>query len=386
MSEGKTFAFSTKSKAWTTRYSFTPSQYAHIDDEFLSCDTFRGLNNTIWEHERGADYNSFYGTTYSTYVAVSSNQDPSKEKVFKAVSLETNEGNWSSVLITNDDAENDIYFKIQQSFIPSFISKEGNKYSHVPPSERNSTRNLNFLGLVAANEIKSSSVFVNIQGWQAGLDTAITNFFSEYKTNPDATATYPLGVAPYTTPSQVTNLNQKGRFAYLRILPTVNELRTIYMLDEPSGDSGFQGSLALAAYTNAVSLKRIPVFIESSPAANVYFDIKMIVDFLLNANNITYEEFAEQTISESLPFQVHVLEQTEAIGLAFDDDNDSYSPLSRNIPLYSILEPSIDGDSIRGKYMNIALFLDNPSLPMELYAINTEYIDSKLDSSFDQNS
>ena len=114
-----TIAFSEKYGFWTTRYSFEPTCYASVDNDFLSSKAGEG----VWIHDDpDADRNSFYGEGYASEILISSNQDPSAIKFYKSVSVETNAEN-----ITADVATNEEYLgkERQAGVITSFDNKEG---------------------------------------------------------------------------------------------------------------------------------------------------------------------------------------------------------------------------------------------------------------------
>ena len=132
-----TVAYSNKYNAWTTRYSFEPTCYAKVDNSFVSSKS--GQNYGVWEHDVNKDRCNFYGEQESSKLEVVANQDPSAVKMFKAISLETNENNWEAKVFTNDDYSGN---EKQQGDVGAFISKEGYKYAEIPRSDINSSSNI----------------------------------------------------------------------------------------------------------------------------------------------------------------------------------------------------------------------------------------------------
>lgn len=132
-----TVAYSNKYNAWTTRYSFEPTCYARVDNSFVSSKS--GENYGVWEHDVNEVRCNFYGEQESSKLEVVANQDPSAVKMFKAISLETNERDWTAKVFTNDDYSGN---EKQEGEVEAFISKEGYKYAEIPRSAINSSSNI----------------------------------------------------------------------------------------------------------------------------------------------------------------------------------------------------------------------------------------------------
>jgi len=128
-----TVAYSNKYNAWTTRYSFEPTCYAKVDNSFVSS------KSGVWEHDVNGIRCKFYDQQESSKLEVVANQDPSAVKMFKAISLETNESDWRAEVFTNDDYSGN---EKQQGEVGAFISKEGYKYAEIPRSTLNSSSNI----------------------------------------------------------------------------------------------------------------------------------------------------------------------------------------------------------------------------------------------------
>ena len=135
-----TIAFSEKYGFWTTRYSFEPTCYASVDNEFLSSKAGDGTNNGVSIHDDPeADRNNFYGEGYASEILISSNQDPSAIKFYKSVSVETNAENITADVSTNEEYSGK---ERQAGSITSFDNKEGFKYAEMPRDVQNSSSNI----------------------------------------------------------------------------------------------------------------------------------------------------------------------------------------------------------------------------------------------------
>ena len=136
ISRSTTFAFSKRQDRWTTRYSFTPTCYANCGDIMLSSKDASG----IWRHDVNEDRNNFYGVQSRSSLDIVSNDDPSAVKIFKSISLETNQDGWGATFYTNDEDKGKN--RQQSNTVYGFDDKEGFKYLEVPRSKENSTSNI----------------------------------------------------------------------------------------------------------------------------------------------------------------------------------------------------------------------------------------------------
>jgi|13_taG_2_1085334.scaffolds.fasta_scaffold20562_2 hypothetical protein len=130
-----TIAYSNRYNAWSTRYSFEPTCYASTDNFFISSKDGEG----VWEHDVNPKRCTFYGEGSGASIEVAANQDPSAVKIFKSISIETNENEWTAEVFTNDEYTGN---ERQEGSIDSFISKEGYKYADTPRSSINSSSNI----------------------------------------------------------------------------------------------------------------------------------------------------------------------------------------------------------------------------------------------------
>lgn len=132
----KTFAFSTRSDTWTSRYSFDPTCYMTSGNKMLSSKDGLG----VWLHDQLSTRNKFYTNSVAkSSITVSANQDPSAVKMYKSLSLETNTKDWTAEVCTNVEYESE---EKQKGSISSFEKKEGFQYAEMPRDVLNSTRNI----------------------------------------------------------------------------------------------------------------------------------------------------------------------------------------------------------------------------------------------------
>lgn len=74
--EAVTLAFSKKRKGWTQYFSFTPEYYGRLGNQLIG---FK--DGELWLHDRGTDYNNFYGVQYGSQIRFVLNKDYPKVKV-----------------------------------------------------------------------------------------------------------------------------------------------------------------------------------------------------------------------------------------------------------------------------------------------------------------
>ena len=153
--QGETIAFSTKSNVWKTRYSFHPTCYMDMDNDFLSSAMQNDQDTRLaWRHDISPTHNTFYGRAYDSIIEVSSNQNPSAVKAFKSVSLESGAEIWRAVVSTNREKGGDPALA-QEGTIRSFDSKEGNQYASMPRNSQGweSTSNISYVGSVRFGDL-----------------------------------------------------------------------------------------------------------------------------------------------------------------------------------------------------------------------------------------
>ena len=159
--EGTTVAFSTKANVWKTRYSFTPSCYMTMDNDFLSSNRVPMMTNElIYRHDVNPIHNLFHGGAVApSTVEIVSNQNPSAVKIFKALSLESDARSWTGSVYTNKTRDP---FAYQSGDLMPFVQKEGNQYVDMPRSSINSSSNITFIGVVKVLDLVPTSLDNNI--------------------------------------------------------------------------------------------------------------------------------------------------------------------------------------------------------------------------------
>ena len=124
-----TAGYSVSKNFWKSRYSFSPTKYAHMNGRLISCrKPFNG--ELIHLHEEGDDYNLFYGGVRDvSSMSLIMNYNPSMSKTMQSISIEGTTP-WNSEVYTYD---NDGTRRTSGQFT-SFVEKENTWWSSIPKS------------------------------------------------------------------------------------------------------------------------------------------------------------------------------------------------------------------------------------------------------------
>jgi len=320
----KTFAFSTRSDTWTSRYSFDPTCYMTSGNKMLSSKDGSG----VWLHDQLSTRNSFYGNPAAkSSITVSANQDPSAIKMYKSLSLETNTKNWAAQVCTNVEYEGK---EKQKGSITSFEKKEGFQYAEMPRDVLNSTRNI------------------------LGKPFTVSSIVEEYD---------------YAT--------------YFEILSSFND-----ELGEPINPAGFSGFAVLAeegfipedyAYSKTLN---VGLYNVQNGSLLELFDVPEIPDYpQYNADPLRIYVLAYKYYEGRVILKMAY----ETIGQV--GQNNIHNALDSSLftnQLVFVVKPEIDGDQLRGPYVNVEISTQTDK-HAEIHAINVDYEFSKLDKRLTQN-
>jgi hypothetical protein len=170
----KTIGFNNKKNMWTSKYDYESSNYASLDKQFFSCrKTVKSTDDVVcWEHNKNPVNNNFYGDQYSSAIAVSFNDNPSQNKIYKTFSVEGTE-NLKGSLHTFTTSETLQPGKQPRAItIGTLSDKGGILYGHMPRDTRIKPNvNMKFIG-----SISGQTLFSTIGGGLSNL-YAFTNVF-----------------------------------------------------------------------------------------------------------------------------------------------------------------------------------------------------------------
>ena len=121
----ETIAYHRPSQRWTHRYSFEPDAMCSLGPQILSFNA-----GSIWLHDIGNKWNSFYGISAPAIFKMVGNIFASKNKVMEVVTLETNDPGWyAPEIVTPEYIDQDKRRVPQQETsitMDDFVSKETN--------------------------------------------------------------------------------------------------------------------------------------------------------------------------------------------------------------------------------------------------------------------
>ena len=399
---GTTIAFSHKGGFWKTRYSYTPTCYAAVDNVMISNNKtpstdYTNQNALFWEHEVNVTHNSFYGKVEKSTLTVVSNQDPSAVKLFKALSLESNSNSWTGRAATNINPAGSPQNELQSGLINGFITKEGNQYSELPKSLNNSNSNLDYVCEIST--IVDISLLSNVLGdidstgevVVADLLLLLAQFGTvgeELSADLDFDET--VSVADLLT--LLSNFGQNVAGVTLdELFFSLNDAE--YISEGGSGliigtgwsapvlSSSFNtpllgGSGSKAVFVNSLGVAYTLNLIGEEWVFTV-LDLTTPQPFIVNDPSTVYIHSynSDGSISLGIGGNLTLAQFTDLVNFT----NDLGSEWN-TIQLYSVTSPAINGDPMRGQY--IRLHLENTSTtPVETYAINVDFENTKLDGS-----
>lgn len=352
-----TVAFKTSANAWTSRYSFDSSCFAHVDNMMVSFDTeVVGGSNIVHTHDVDAGKNRFYGEISDSQFTVSFNDNPSKNKVYKAVSLEgafLQKARSSFVANQSPDFNQG---RASQVFEP-FVEKGGVFYGGLTKSNlTDPTNNLKAVAGVKRVKRLTNDPFADsanngtfpFQGYTAGdvFDTVI------------------FEVTPYPHYKQ---------------------------LGSASGDQAVSKYVFGFLTEDGVDLRTPQVEILAGGVFNLETDSDEILgrqetfanqpDGVVNATGVSkYKNHLVVRINDSVistaPAGVDV---TSLKVEAFVNAVNSYLSNGGELMLFMITDDRINGADPRGQYGDLTVTI--PPSNFEIFAVNMEYSTTELDHS-----
>lgn len=380
-----TVAYSNKYSAWTTRYSFEPTCYAKVDNSFVSSKS--GDNYGVWEHDVNNSRCKFYDQQESSKLEVVANQDPSAVKMFKAISLETNERDWTAEVFTNDDYSGN---EKQQGEVGAFISKEGHQYAEMPRSTINS----------------SSNVFHYIGGTLPPFleEDVLTNGGTEVIANWHASEGVKNLVAPIHEFRE--NFAQGDPLNPFKDLPD-NHFPAVVRFTKGIEDMPVSRKLRVRIYTTGLPFPNPAISSDfSDPKYNI---TNSAIGPISPLNPVFIPTYLHSVLNSGDHVVIMDLSQTaNEAGELIDDNDPIISALQDFTPndngsirgdvvaarvatkilaafrktIFS--SPSVNGDTMRGPYLRASI-KTTTTKPLELHAVNVDYEFSKLDARLNQN-
>lgn len=150
-----TLTFSPSSNGWTSFWSYNPDWMLGLNSSF-----YTWKDGELYKHDSNNIRNKFYGSNYESKITTVFNQDPTQNKVFKTLDLESTHP-WSATFTTDlSNGFNDASY---------FLEKEGSWMAYIRSvAGTNDNHELytqglgQVLGLTPPNTIELASVDSNI--------------------------------------------------------------------------------------------------------------------------------------------------------------------------------------------------------------------------------
>ena len=339
-----TYAFSTSGNFWKTRYSFEPDCYGASENYFVSFlpKALTGATGAdlCWVHNTNQQRNTFYRQTYPSTISVVSNENPSAEKAYRALSIESNQNVFKAKVSTNLDLPDSSVTKPQTAEVRSFDAREEALYAAIGPSKTNSKKNVKVIG-----SIYESAPFNLV------INTIALSNSNGYTNIPLTAQVLPLVIRINAFDSNEVSLDNAG-VAFELAYPGAGGYG-FYYLKNNNGGPQFMPFNAEDCYEE--SIFRVASF-RSNPSNA--------------AGGITPGTFLTLTYPISIPQQT-----------AQSNFLNSFAVQPGQKRIIAVYDPELDGDPIRGRYARIDIETQADGKPFELLAVNTEYSMSNLDAS-----
>ena len=373
-----TIAFSNKGSFWKTRYSFLSSCFAYLDKLFFSSTRLVDDGRAFWKHNSPVvGRNSFYDLTYSSYVGVTFNQNPSVNKVFKSFSIEgtTNIAGLSGVFISDNSSAN----ATQPLVISQIEERGGILYGDIGSMTKVTGTNIKAIGRI--NRIRERN---NLNGYPPSPGNSV----------------YQIRVDSFLSPNPIPASRQAKLFIVKNsdtelFTRASNEYSPINAVTDAGGvseadgdfienpnfilDRGFDSYLTLGElYLGENSFKS---------GNNIYVEFNQLnPDHAPSLAPIEWSVDADGVPNPTADYDFLAHEPIHTVPSVTDLDEEEFQlELNANIAffnaddyiLYSITPSITGGDDPKGQYANAIVSLGAGNF--ELYSLNMEYEPTNYD-------
>lgn len=353
-----TVAFKTSANAWTSRYSFDTSCFAHVDNVMVTFNTeVDGGGDIVYTHDVDANKNSFYGGVSDSQFTVSFNDNPSKNKVYKAVSLEgANLSEASSSFVAN--LSPDFNQAREGQVFESFLEKGGVFYGGLTKS--NLTDPTNNLKAVAG--IRRVKRLTSTPGPTSANNGLLS--FQGYTVQQDSFNKIFFEVTPYPHYKQLGSASGDQVVSkYVLGFLTENGVE----LRAPRVDINPDFTFSLDTESDLVSGRQETFANQPDGLVNTSGVSKYRDHIVVRAND---------SLVGNVPFGVSAnFYKVTAFVNAMND----YISDGNEVMLFMITDDRINGADPRGQYGDLTVSI--PAEDFEIFAVNMEYSPTELDHS-----
>lgn len=345
-----TIAFSTKSLDWKTQYSFEPVHYANTKTELVSFNRIAG-DAGVWVHDTSDKYNQFYGVDYPSKLSVITNNNPSATKIYEAFSVESTSGSWKATFETRTGDTQRSSFDAN-----SLVTKEGKHYIDIPKDTLNKQMTYTYVGQTTVGDLYNASQpgfmknKIKIRGKIHAIPSELGILFKTYTQE----ELYAFGM-DNNAANDYQEVNPKNQVS--RYIPGAVSSTVVSYLDTTTQsdlEGPFASNYKYDPYTNSISyINKYLQGVEGGPEAG---------NFWYTALRVYFGDVLE----------------------LFDGDTGKLVLDKAPVFLYSVTPLGVNGEDMRGEFMRVDLERTGTDY-YELFAINVDQHQTKLDHSLGQN-
>ena len=354
-----TVAFKASANAWTSRYSFDTSCFAFVDNAMVSFNS-ENTDGTalVYKHSVESNPNEFYGVASDSQFTVTFNDNPSKNKVYKAVSLEgANLKDAKASFVANLSPQ--FNQSREGQVFEGFVEKGGVFYGGLTKSNlTDPTNNLKAVGGI--RKVKRLS--------GEGVSNSINNgtFPFQGYGGGGITDTVFIQVTPYPHYKQLGSASGNGvvsKYVFGFLTDQGVDLRTPKVDIDTATDPFY----FLDTNSDQV-LGRMQTFAEQP-------------DSIVNTDGISkYKNHVVVKLTNQVVGDAPVGTDIENIKVtAFVNAVNNYIANGGEIMLFKVTDDRIDGADPRGQYGDFTVSV--PPVDFEIFAVNMEYSPTELDHS-----
>jgi hypothetical protein len=357
-----TVAFKTSANAWVSTYSFDTSCFAFVDNTMLSFNTEVVEDNpTVHRHDVAANKNSFYGVVNDSSFTVSVNDNPSKNKIYKAVSLEgANLRDATSSFVANLSPQ---FNQAREGQVfEGFVEKGGIFYGGLTKSNlTDPTNNLKAVGQINRARLLTLQV--------------------------DDVDTINAGTFPF----RGYTLDDYLDYLFFELSPYPH----FKQLDSASSNQEISKYFIGVLENEGISIKPLLVDASLNDVGNIDGDI-FFQEGSIDGRNTTFAEQPDTLVNTSgvsrynSTVVVRVKDSvlnSNASGLPDEAVNNTSTVRAVNkylnnggvLILFKITDDRIDGTDPRGQYGDLTITI--PPVDFEIFAVNMDYEPTELDHS-----
>lgn len=335
-----TVAFSHGGNRWITRYSWVARLYSHIARIFVSNPDGAGGTDFVWKHDNGPN-NTFFGIPGYSAIAVSFNQNPSQNKIYKSYSIEgtNNLISGASAIFANPSPDPD---QLREAVFGPIKPRGGINYGHIRG---------NTAGKEQGNSIKLLGRIVR------GVDIV-----------DDGNTGYPFGFG-YT----ILELDHVNGM----LNPTADNSKLILGFTQPNGDIIMYSPQAFGGLDPIE-----PPYFDFPGSQEVtqetpYDDINEVI----SVGNQAFQYYSSQLGIKGVIVQIeNFLDGADGVqDSAFYLRLNAYMEDNPSLPvfLFQVTEGDLNGSSLKGQYADAYMVLGSEEF--EVFAINANYSPYNLD-------